>query len=617
MREFTMPCSCCGTLLTFDEQNVLECPACGTPNARSLSTGPSLEMLQRAVTQRLACDFQEAESSYQQVLLHFPEEHEALWGRLLCRYGVEYVEDPASRRLLPTVHSVQRKPLQEQSDFVSACQFAPEPVAAQYQRDAVYIDAAQAEIRRLAETCPPYDVFICHKTTKPRSREKTEDFHRAYQLYHFLKEQKVRAFFAPESLATVVGANYEAGIYNALSTARFMLIICSQPEYITSPWVRSEWTRFLDMIDDGQAKRLVPLIYDGFDPASIPQFRYRSLQGIDMSQITAPQTLLELVRPAEQATGMMDKLRGLVGMIPMDQIKDTAAKLGVSASNQLDALKEQAAERKAQAEIRAQAEREARAERDARAREEAQARREAQAARDAQFRQEAQARREAQAARDAQLRQEAQAKRDAAAAEAAERRKVQAERDAQLRQEAQIKKEAAAAAIAASRPVNAAIVLESAAPCPEDAVQLLYSGPEKNPFRNSVSLSLPGQNALTLKSGDTTQVALQSETEAKFLWKNIWIMIILLGGMTVFTISLFVDFIRFVFAVSEDYMFASFTALGAVALDLVLLLALGFFLLYEFGLPEKKQTLQPGRKYLLYCHKKGLFYRLICDEITD
>ena len=300
MSTKALSCSCCGTLLAFAEDvAIIECPACGTSCATPHATGDMLLTLQRAVEQRLACDFHNAELSYQQVLLFRPDEHEALWGRLLCHYGVEYVEVPATRRRMPTVRTVRPKPMQEQADFIKACEFAPEAVREQYRRSAAYIDDAQAEIRQKARACQPYDVFLCHKTTRPGSHEYTQDFHRATQLYHFLKDQGVRVFFAPECLQGAAGSNYEAGIYHALQTSRVMLMVCSQADYLTSAWVRSEWTRFLDLTDEDPSRQIVPLLYDHFSPSELPpQFIFRRIQGLDMTAITAPQTLVRIVMEA-------------------------------------------------------------------------------------------------------------------------------------------------------------------------------------------------------------------------------------------------------------------------------------------------------------------------------
>lgn len=298
MDSIVHPCTRCKYPLQFTGSClVTNCPACGSVNARPSSTGAALEKLQRAADLRLACEFPEAEQAYQAILQQNPDDHEALWGRLLCHYGVEFVEDSATGRRLPMVHTVRAKPMQEQPDFRLACEHAPDEVRSQYRQDAAYIDEAQSAIHRLAASMKPYDVFLCHKTTKPGSSEKTEDFTRALQLYHFLEKNGVRTFFAPECLQSAAGANYEAGIYHALSTARTMLVICSDEEYLNSTWVRSEWSRFLEMADGQEGKRLIPLLYDHFSASALPApFRMRSLQGMDMSRISAAQTLLGVLQ---------------------------------------------------------------------------------------------------------------------------------------------------------------------------------------------------------------------------------------------------------------------------------------------------------------------------------
>lgn len=356
MSTKALPCSCCGYLLTIPEDApAFPCPACGTLNARPRSTGDTLTTLERATRQRLACDFAAAEASYQQVLLVNPDEHEALWGRLMCHYGVEYVEDPASGRRLPTVHCVQRKPLQVQADFIAACEYAPPSVRAQYQREAAYIDDVQADIRRLAESCEPYDVFLCHKTTKPGTDEKTEDFYYATQLYHYLKDHGVRVFFAPECLHSVAGANYEAGIYHALETSRVMLVVCANEEHLTSAWVRSEWSRFMEMMDEDEDRRLVPLLYNHFHFSQLPQhFRIRKLQSMDMTDISASQNLLKLLTPSqpqtdpdqpEPAPGSTDK-----PAFSMDDVKKVTKGLADKAGKGLQMLKGKP--RKAKAPVR-------------------------------------------------------------------------------------------------------------------------------------------------------------------------------------------------------------------------------------------------------------------------
>lgn len=298
-------CRCCQLELTFPESvELLTCPACGTNNARPQAKSSALDALKRATRQRLNCDFYNAEISYQEVLREYPEEHNALWGRLLCHYGVEYVEERTGQRR-PVVHTVRRKPMQEDGDFREACSCAPEAVRAQYEEEAAYIDGAMVRIRELAESCLPYDVFLCHKSTTLVGEGYTEDYRRAAELYRVLTQEGYRVFLAPVDMENIAGENYEAGIYHALDTAKVMLVVCSDMAHLTSAWVENEWKRFLEMLDEDPAKHLVPLLYGEMSGQELPrEFRARGLQGLKMGELGAMEKLLETVKkyvPKEDA----------------------------------------------------------------------------------------------------------------------------------------------------------------------------------------------------------------------------------------------------------------------------------------------------------------------------
>ncbi|MBQ7849138.1 MAG: toll/interleukin-1 receptor domain-containing protein, partial [Clostridia bacterium] len=310
MLPLTMKCRrCCYVLEFAGHVSIVTCPFCEAVNERPRSRGGMLEALARATTQRLRCDFHNAVNSYQHVLLDCPDEHEALWGLALCRYGVEYVDDPRTGRRMPTVHSVRRKPMRLDPDYLAAIDCAPEEVRAQYEQEAQYIDDAMAKIIELSEKCPPYDVFLCHKTTKPDSEAYTEDYNRAFDLYHELTLQGYKVFFAPKEMAGVAaGSDYEAAIYHALDTAKVMLLICSDADYLTSAWVRSEWTRVLEMADEREDKRLVPLLYGDFTPAKLPrELRSYRLECVTMDRFTAARDILRLLEKCCEGRGKVEE----------------------------------------------------------------------------------------------------------------------------------------------------------------------------------------------------------------------------------------------------------------------------------------------------------------------
>ena len=303
-------CRTCRFVFEFPARcEMFACPACDALNGRPQAEGSALESLSRATAQRLRCDFHNAVNSYQHVLLDSPEEHEALWGLALCRYGIEYVDDHRTGKRMPTVHSVRRKPMQLDPDYLAALDCAPEDVRVQYEKEAQYIDDAMAKIIELSEKCPPFDVFLCHKTTKPDSEAYTEDYNRAFDLYHELTMQGYRVFFAPKEMAGVAaGSDYEAAIYHALDTAKVMLLICSDANYLTSAWVRSEWTRFLEMVDEREDKRLVPLLYGGFTPVKLPrELRPYRLECVTMDSFTAASNVLRLLEKCCGGRGKVEE----------------------------------------------------------------------------------------------------------------------------------------------------------------------------------------------------------------------------------------------------------------------------------------------------------------------
>jgi len=308
-------CRCCVHELFFPEgMNTLECAACGTLNTRPPSQSASAD-LTRAVQQRMACDFDDAAQSYQQVLRQHPGDHEALWGLVLCRYGVQYIEtaEPGRRRL-PVCRFVQRRPVSEDGDFLLACENAPEDVRAQYREEAVYLDKVLADVRRVEETTKPYDIFLCYKASVPGvSGAFTDDFDRAREIYAHLVQMGYHVFFAHGTLQRSAGTNFEAQIYHALKTARVMLVICSRKDYLLSPWVRSEWTRYLEQADRDPSRHLVPLLYDDPPASSLPPaFVSRQLEGVHMRGLNALDNLrstLELHIPRTASETDLIRLR--------------------------------------------------------------------------------------------------------------------------------------------------------------------------------------------------------------------------------------------------------------------------------------------------------------------
>ena len=69
----------------------------------------------------------------------------------------------------------------------------------------------------------PYDIFICYKETDALGR-RTPDSVIAMDLYKKLKSEGYKVFFSRISLRNKVSEQYEPYIYNAINTAKVMIV---------------------------------------------------------------------------------------------------------------------------------------------------------------------------------------------------------------------------------------------------------------------------------------------------------------------------------------------------------------------------------------------------------
>lgn len=291
MPNIVIPCTRCRYLLEFRPVDSLRvCPCCRAQTARPVSQGEGLEAYDRAVRQMHNGEFEAAARSFDVVLDRCSSEAEAYYGRALCHYGVQFVEDPQGAGRYPRVRSHRGKPMAEMSDFVMACKLAEEPVRQRYQAEAAIIDDTLAKFRRLMQGSSRYDAVICGGYANGQECG-GGDGEAARELYAALTAQGYRVFLP------CPGHDSDAEMDHALATARLMLLVCSEPERVNAPWLRIEWIGFLDLMDEDERRSLVPLCYGGMGGEQLPEeFRRRQLLEISMEGAGAPAMLAEVMQ---------------------------------------------------------------------------------------------------------------------------------------------------------------------------------------------------------------------------------------------------------------------------------------------------------------------------------
>ena len=266
------------------------CEFCG-----STMTLPKIDDDQRAAAFnrgnhfRRIGEFDKALAVYERIVREDDTDAEAHWCCALCRFGIEYVEDPVTLEYIPTCHRASFDSFLEDVDYQAAVKHSDGITKRQYQKDAAKIAEVQRGILATSQNAEPYDVFICYKETDANG-DRTRDSLMAQDIYYQLTEQGRKVFFARITLEDVVGTQYEPYIFAALNSAKVMVVVGTKPEYLNAVWVKNEWSRFLAMMKKDRSKLLLPC-YRDMDPYDLPE-QLSVLQSYDMSKIGFIQDLI-------------------------------------------------------------------------------------------------------------------------------------------------------------------------------------------------------------------------------------------------------------------------------------------------------------------------------------
>jgi len=287
-------CKKCGGQLDISPGvRTVVCDFCGSEQTiPSLLEEKQAKLMNRANRLRIAAEFDRAAACYEMITAEMPEEAEAYWGKCLCDYGIEYVDDPATGKKVPTCHRTRPESILDCEAFQMVYEFASEETKGIYRKEAKEIDSLQRRILEVAASQEQFDVFICYKETTDGD-ERTEDSVLAQDIYDALTEQGLRCFFARVTLESRLGEEYEPIIYAALRSANLMIVIGTDASRFQAPWVRNEWSRYLKMMADEPQKKLIPC-YKSMDPYDMPE-EFRNLQAQDMGKIGWLQDLVPAV----------------------------------------------------------------------------------------------------------------------------------------------------------------------------------------------------------------------------------------------------------------------------------------------------------------------------------
>lgn len=288
-------CKICGGNLEIEENNrIVTCEYCGTKQ-----TLPKLEndrianLYDRANHLRRNNEYDKAEALYEMILNEDSQDAECYWSLILCKFGVEYVEDPKTHEYIPTCNRTQSTSILTDENYKQALAYANQEQKELYQKEALKINEIQKNILDISNKEDPYDVFICYKETNEKG-ERTEDSVIAQNIYKNLVEEGLKVFFARITLEDKIGTAYEPYIFSALTSAKVMVVVGTNKENFNAVWVRNEWTRYLALTRSSKNKVLIPC-YGKMDAYDLPE-EFAHLQAQDISKIGFMQDLVRGIK---------------------------------------------------------------------------------------------------------------------------------------------------------------------------------------------------------------------------------------------------------------------------------------------------------------------------------
>ena len=274
---------CGGSLEISGDSSVATCDYCGSVQTLPKKNDDVIaNLFNRANNLRLKCEFDKAAQVYEKILNEDNGDAEAHWGMVLCKYGIEYVEDPQTYKRIPTCHRTQYESILTDVDYLAALANSDGEPKNVYKQQAEAIANLQKDILAIVKNEKPFDVFICYKETDENGK-RTVDSALANDIYYQLTQEGMKVFYAAITLEDKLGVEYEPYIFAALNSAKVMLVVGTKPEYFNAVWVRNEWARYLKLMKADRSKLLIPC-YRDMDAYDLPE-EFSHLQAQDMSKI--------------------------------------------------------------------------------------------------------------------------------------------------------------------------------------------------------------------------------------------------------------------------------------------------------------------------------------------
>lgn len=291
---------CAGCTAPLDESiantGVYRCKFCGYTNIlpKKEQTSEVLHYLRNGDESLNNTDFERAYSAFEKAAELDPKESKAHFGMALAANKVKYIKDVVNDRWQAICCQVSEKKFSTDTHLARAIKFSTPEQKQEYAARANEIDYIREKFVELQKSGLIYDTFICVKVSDGNGGY-TQDSVWAGKLYDSLRKAGLNPFYSEREIGDRVGEDYEALILYALHTSKSMIVVCSNEEYLRTPWVKNEYTRYYAMMTDNEKQsNSIMVAFDQEVIERIPGIPGK-IQGVEFHSFDASQKITEFV----------------------------------------------------------------------------------------------------------------------------------------------------------------------------------------------------------------------------------------------------------------------------------------------------------------------------------
>ena len=140
---------CGGDLIITPGITICECEYCGSKQTIPITDDEKrIKLYERANKLRFNCEFDKAAGVYESIVSEYQDEAEAYWGLVLCKYGIEYVDDPKTGKKIPTCHRSSYECIFDDNNFEMVMENADVVARGLYREEAKQIEELRKGIHK-------------------------------------------------------------------------------------------------------------------------------------------------------------------------------------------------------------------------------------------------------------------------------------------------------------------------------------------------------------------------------------------------------------------------------------------------------------------------------------